>query len=169
MKSCNHGYVVSVILTKFRINANIQLWQSFFILNFEIGIVSDFLQYINTCSYSSQIFVLDPMNFSWICMFFRNFVNPLWMIKGYYVFQRGKKPIFFIVLGLNVADDLPLYQPQQRRVAAPKYYPQDGKTPIYKVFKRNPYGRRQSPFKFCIKNFVMLVVNKRKLYKSKGP
>ena len=73
------------------------------------------------------------------------------MIKGYYVFQRGKKPIFFIVLGLKVADDLPLYQPQQgnafqRRVAAPVYYAQDGgkdgKTPIYKVFKRNPYGRR---------------------------
>ena len=75
-------------------------------------------------------------------MFFRNIVNPLWMIKGYYVFQRGKKPIFLIVLGLNVADDLPLYQPQQRRVAAPKYYPQDGKTPIYKIFKKNPYGRR---------------------------
>ena len=47
MNEIIHGYVVSVILTKFRINANIQLWQSFSILNFEIGIVSDFLQYIN--------------------------------------------------------------------------------------------------------------------------
>ena len=50
MNEIIHGYVVSVILTKFRINANIQLWQSFSILNFEIGIVSDFLQYINPCS-----------------------------------------------------------------------------------------------------------------------
>ena len=49
MNEIIHGYVVSVILTKFRINANIQLWQSFSILNFEIGIVSDFLQYINLC------------------------------------------------------------------------------------------------------------------------
>ena len=49
MNEIIHGYVVSVILTKFRINANIQLWQSFSILNFEIGIVSDFLQYINPC------------------------------------------------------------------------------------------------------------------------
>ena len=47
MNEIIHGYVLSVILTKFRINANIQLWQSFSILNFEIGIVSDFLQYIN--------------------------------------------------------------------------------------------------------------------------
>ena len=46
MNEIIHGYVVSVILTKFRINASIQLWQSFSILNFEIGIVSDFLQYI---------------------------------------------------------------------------------------------------------------------------
>ena len=46
MNEIIHGYVVSVILTKFRINANIQLWQSFSISNFEIGIVSDFLQYI---------------------------------------------------------------------------------------------------------------------------
>jgi hypothetical protein len=50
MNEIIHGYVVSVILTKFRINANIQLWQSFSILNFEIGIVSDFLQYINPCN-----------------------------------------------------------------------------------------------------------------------
>ena len=50
MNEIIHGYVISVILTKFRINANIQLWQSFSILNFEIGIVSDFLQYINPCS-----------------------------------------------------------------------------------------------------------------------
>ena len=47
MNEIIHGYVISVILTKFRINANIQLWQSFSILNFEIGIVSDFSQYIN--------------------------------------------------------------------------------------------------------------------------
>ena len=47
MNEIIHDYVVSVILTKFRINANIQLWQSFSILNFGIGIVSDFLQYIN--------------------------------------------------------------------------------------------------------------------------
>ena len=57
--------------------------------------------------------------------------------------QKIKQSKFvFSFLGLNVADDLPLYQPQQRRVAAPEYYAQDGKTPIYKVFKRNPYGRR---------------------------
>ena len=49
MNEIIHGYVVSVILAKFRINANIQLWQSFSILNFGIGIVSDFLQYINPC------------------------------------------------------------------------------------------------------------------------
>ena len=49
MNEIIHGYVVSVILTKFIINANIQLWQSFSILNFEIGIVSDYLQYINPC------------------------------------------------------------------------------------------------------------------------
>ena len=42
-----HGYVISVILTKFRINANIELWQSFTNLNFDFGIVSDFFQYIN--------------------------------------------------------------------------------------------------------------------------
>ena len=47
MNEIIHGYVLSVILTKFRINANIQLWQSFSISNFEIGIVSNFLQYIN--------------------------------------------------------------------------------------------------------------------------
>jgi hypothetical protein len=40
-------HVVSVILAKFRINANIQPWQIFSILNFGIGIVTDFLQYIN--------------------------------------------------------------------------------------------------------------------------
>jgi hypothetical protein len=40
-----HGYVISVIRTKFRINANIELWQSF--TNFNFGIVSDFFQYIN--------------------------------------------------------------------------------------------------------------------------
>ena len=59
MNEIIHGYVVSVILTKFRINANIQLWQSFSILNFEIGIVSDFLQYINPCEYSLS-YGLDP-------------------------------------------------------------------------------------------------------------
>ena len=37
--------------------------------------------------------------------------------------------------------DLPLYQPKQRRVPAPEYYAMDGATPIYKIFKRNPYGR----------------------------
>ena len=75
-------------------------------------------------------------------MFFRDFVNPLWTIKKDIISERIKAHIFVIVLGLNVADDLPVYQPQQRRVAAPEYYAQDGKTPIYKVFKRNPYGRR---------------------------
>ena len=49
MNEIIHGYVVSVILAKFRINANIQLWQSFSTLNFGIGIVSDFCQYINPC------------------------------------------------------------------------------------------------------------------------
>ena len=56
MNEIIHGYVVSVILTKFRINANIQLWQSFSILNFEIGIVSDFLQYINPWFVMAEIF-----------------------------------------------------------------------------------------------------------------
>ena len=41
----------------------------------------------------------------------------------------------------NRDSDLPLYQPQQRRVPAPEYYAMDGSTPIYKIFKRNPYGR----------------------------
>ena len=41
----------------------------------------------------------------------------------------------------NSDSDLPLYQPQQRRVPAPEYYAMDGLTPIYKIFKRNPYGR----------------------------
>ena len=31
MNEIIHGYVVSVILTKFRINANIQLWQQVFL------------------------------------------------------------------------------------------------------------------------------------------
>ena len=61
MNEIIHGYVVSEILTKFRINAIIQLWQSFSILNFEIGIVSDFLQYINPC-FSG---VSNPI--SWLC------------------------------------------------------------------------------------------------------
>ena len=43
--------------------------------------------------------------------------------------------------GLDVAEDLPVYRPQQRRIPAPEYYAQDGKTPIYKIFKKNPYGR----------------------------
>ena len=47
MNEIIHDYVVSVILTKFEINANIQLRQSFSILNFGFGIVSGFLQYIN--------------------------------------------------------------------------------------------------------------------------
>ena len=43
--------------------------------------------------------------------------------------------------GLDVAEDLPVYRPQQRRIPAPEYYAQDGKTPIYKILKKNPYGR----------------------------
>ena len=64
MNEIIHGYVVSVILTKFRINANIQLWQSFSILNFEIGIVSDFLQYINPWIHS---LVLAKSEGQYIC------------------------------------------------------------------------------------------------------
>ena len=67
MNEIIHGYVVSVILTKFRINANIQLWQSFSILNFEIGIVSDFLQNINpwdtVCSNGSYVDVSNQRLF----------------------------------------------------------------------------------------------------------
>ena len=37
MNEIIHGYVISVILTKFRINANIYLWQSFSILNFVLA------------------------------------------------------------------------------------------------------------------------------------
>merc|ERR1712038_751609 len=40
--------------------------------------------------------------------------------------------------GLDVAEDLPVYKPQQRRIPAPEYYAQDGKTPIYKILKKNP-------------------------------
>ena len=47
MNEIIHDNVISVILIKFRINANIQLWQSFSILNFGFGIVSDFFQYID--------------------------------------------------------------------------------------------------------------------------
>ena len=64
MNEIIHGYVVSVILTKFRINANIQLWQSFSILNFEIGIVSDFLQYINPCQ-TVILSCLTGLNLNW--------------------------------------------------------------------------------------------------------
>ena len=73
---------------------------------------------------------------------FQRFCQPIVDDKKDIISERINAHIFVIVLGLNVADDLPLYQPQQRRVAAPEYYAQDGKTPIYKVFKRNPYGRR---------------------------
>ena len=73
---------------------------------------------------------------------FQRFCQPIVDVKKDIISERINAHIFVIVLGLNVADDLPLYQPQQRRVAAPEYYAQDGKTPIYKVFKRNPYGRR---------------------------
>ena len=38
--------------------------------------------------------------------------------------------------------ELPLYNPQERKVPAPEYYAKDGKTPIYKIFRKNPYGRR---------------------------
>ena len=41
----------------------------------------------------------------------------------------------------NSDSDLPIYSPQQRRVPAPEYYAADGKTPIYKIFRKNPYGR----------------------------
>ena len=44
-----HDNVISVILIKYRINANILLWQSFSILNFGFGIVSDFFQNIDPC------------------------------------------------------------------------------------------------------------------------
>ena len=47
MKEIIHGYFISVILTKNRINAKIQLPQTFSILNFGYGKVSDFFQYIN--------------------------------------------------------------------------------------------------------------------------
>lgn len=36
--------------------------------------------------------------------------------------------------------DVQRVQPRQR-VPAPEYYASDGQTPIYKLFKRNPYGR----------------------------
>lgn len=39
-------------------------------------------------------------------------------------------------------DVLPMFSsPKRRRIPAPEYYAQDGKTPIYKVFKKHPYGR----------------------------
>ena len=50
-------------------------------------------------------------------------------------------------LGLQVSQDvqifgLPTFSPQPRvRVPAPEYYAADGKTPIYKIFRKNPYGR----------------------------
>ena len=48
MNKIIHGYVISVILTKFRIDANLAL-AKFSILNFGFGKVSDFFQYINPC------------------------------------------------------------------------------------------------------------------------
>ena len=66
MNEIIHGYVVSVILTKFRINANIQLWQSFSILNFEIGIVSDFLQYINPWVAPKRLPEFSFLQLSWV-------------------------------------------------------------------------------------------------------
>ena len=72
---------------------------------------------------------------------FQRFCQPIVDDKKDIISERINAHIFVIVLGLNVADDLPLYQPQQRRVAAPEYYAQDGKTPIYKILKKNPYGR----------------------------
>merc|ERR1712228_310988 len=44
--------------------------------------------------------------------------------------------------GLDFTEDLPLYKPQERRIPAPEYYAKDGKTPIYKIFRKHPYGRR---------------------------
>jgi len=39
-------------------------------------------------------------------------------------------------------DDSDLYLTQKaRRIPAPEYYAQDGRTPIYKIFRKNPYGR----------------------------
>ena len=32
--------------------------------------------------------------------------------------------------------------PQQTSNVGREYFAQDGKTPIYKIFKRNPYGKR---------------------------
>ena len=63
--------LVSVIMTKFRINAMaIELvstnstWQSFSTLNFCFGIVSDFSQYINPCfSYIEQLFSKRHLSF----------------------------------------------------------------------------------------------------------
>lgn len=41
----------------------------------------------------------------------------------------------------NFEEDLPVFTAKQRTAPAPEYYAQDGKTPIYKIFKKNPYGR----------------------------
>ena len=74
-----HDNVISVILIKYRINANILLWQSFSILNFGFGIVSDFFQNIDpwvnvkTIRTIAQIFVAfsEKLNFTTVfCKFF---------------------------------------------------------------------------------------------------
>merc|ERR1711979_65357 len=44
--------------------------------------------------------------------------------------------------GFDIVDDLPVFKPQKTKVPAPEYYAQDGKAPIYKIYKKNPYGRR---------------------------
>ena len=49
MNEIIHDNVISVILIKFRINANFKLWQSFSVLNFGFGKVSDFFQNIDPC------------------------------------------------------------------------------------------------------------------------
>ena len=57
MNEIIHGNVISVILIKFRINANFYLWQSFSILNFGLGIVSDFPQNIDPWSKRPRIYI----------------------------------------------------------------------------------------------------------------
>ena len=44
-----HCYWGPTLIRNFRVLTNIQLWQSFSILNFSFGKVSDFFQYINPC------------------------------------------------------------------------------------------------------------------------
>ena len=82
------------------------------------------------------------------CLGYQFECNFFWLCTDLTQKSHEIHEIIFGFTGLNTQDDLPVYQPQQgrnqpqqTRVPAPEYYAQDGKTPIYKVFRKHPYGR----------------------------